>query len=84
MIGITVNETTLGTTIANLGMSDVNFPKPVFQGDTLHVVTEVLSVRESKSRPQAGVVEFRHGAYNQRHELVATCVRQAFMKRRPT
>ncbi len=83
MIGITVNETTLGTTVANLGMSEVNFPKPTFQGDTIHVVTEVLSLRQSKSRPQAGIVEFRHNAYNQRDELVATCVRQAFMKRRP-
>lgn len=83
MIGMTVNDTTLGTTIANLGMSDVSFPKPVFQGDTLHVVTEVSSLRPSKSRPEAGVVEFRHSALNQRNELVASCVRSAFMKRRP-
>lgn len=83
MIGMTVNDTTLGTTIANLGMSEVNFPKPVFQGDTLHVVTEVTALRPSKSRPEAGVVEFRHSALNHRDELVASCVRSAFMKRRP-
>lgn len=83
MIGMTVNDTTLGTTIANLGMSEVNFPKPVFQGDTLHVVTEVTALRPSKSRPEAGVVEFRHSALNHRNELVASCVRSAFMKRRP-
>ena len=58
LIGMTVNDTTLGTTVANLGMTDVNFPKPVFAGDTLHVRTRVLSVRESKSRPIAGIVEF--------------------------
>lgn len=83
MIGMTVNDTTLGTTIANLGMSEVSFPKPVFQGDTLHVVTEVTALRPSKSRPEAGLVEFRHSALNQRNELVASCVRSAFMKRRP-
>lgn len=83
MIGMTVNDTTLGTTIANLGMSEVSFPKPVFQGDTLHVVTEVMALRPSKSRPEAGLVEFRHSALNQRNELVARCVRSAFMKRRP-
>ncbi|MGQ0503415.1 MAG: MaoC family dehydratase [Panacagrimonas sp.] len=83
MIGMTVTDTTLGTTIANLGMTDVNFPKPVFQGDTLHAVTEVISVRASKSRPEAGIVEFRHSALNQRNEVVGVCTRQAFMKRRP-
>ena len=60
MIGITVNDTTLGTTVANLGMTDVRFPKPVFHGDTLKVQTKVVSVRESKSRPDAGIVEFEH------------------------
>lgn len=83
MIGMTVNDTTLGTTIANLGMSEVTFPKPVFQGDTLHVVTKVTALRPSKSRPEAGVVEFHHSALNHRNELVASCVRSAFMKRRP-
>ena len=83
MIGISVSDTTLGTTIANLGMSAVGFPKPVFQGDTLHVHTEVVSVRDSKSRPAAGIVEFRHRAINQRGEEVANCLRSAFMKRSP-
>lgn len=83
MIGISVNDTTVGTTIANLGMSDVRFPKPLFQGDTLHVTTEVISRRESKSRPDAGLVELEHKAFNQKDELVAICRRQAFMRKRP-
>ncbi len=83
MIGISVNDTTLGTTVANLGMSEVKFPKPVFHGDTLHIVTEVLGKRESRSRADAGIVEFLHKAFNQRGELVAECRRQAFMRRRP-
>lgn len=82
MIGMTVNDTTLGTTIANLGMSDVSFPKPVFAGDTLHIRTKVLSLRESRSRPDAGIVEFEHTALNQRDEVVAICRRSAFMKKR--
>lgn len=82
MIGMTVNDTTLGTTIANLGMSDVSFPKPVFAGDTLHIRTKVLSLRESRSRPDAGIVEFEHTALNQRDEVVAVCRRSAFMKKR--
>ena len=73
MIGITVNDTTIGTTIANLGMTDVKFPKPVFHGDTLKVRTAVLSVRESKARPDAGIVEFSHTAINQRGETVLAC-----------
>ncbi|HZP99379.1 MAG TPA: MaoC family dehydratase [Reyranella sp.] len=83
MIGITVNDTTLGTTIANLGMTDVRFPRPVFHGDTLKVTTTVLSARASKSRPDAGIVEFSHAATNQRGELVAECKRQALMKKKP-
>lgn len=83
MIGMTVNDTTLGTTIGNLGMSDVKFPKPVFHGDTLKVRTRVLDRRESKSRSDAGIVEFEHSAINQRGEIVATCKRQAFMRKRP-
>jgi acyl dehydratase len=83
MIGITVNDTTLGTTVANLGMTDVKFPKPVFHGDTLHVQTRVVSVRESKSRPDAGIVEFSHVAINQRGETVAQCIRQALMRKKP-
>jgi acyl dehydratase len=83
MIGISVNDTTIGTTIGNLGMSDVKFPKPVFHGDTIRVATEVVSKRESKSRADAGLVEFHHRAYNQRGELVAECRRQAFMRKKP-
>jgi acyl dehydratase len=82
MIGISVNDTTLGTTIANLGMSEVRFPAPLFEGDTVSVTTEVADKRESKSRPNAGIVEFIHRAYNQDGTLVAECRRQAFMKKR--
>ena len=83
LIGMTVGETTLGTTIANLGMTNVKFPKPVFHGDTLHARSIVRSVRASKSRSEAGVVEFEHQALNQHGEMVANCLRAAFMKRRP-
>jgi len=83
LIGMTVGETTLGTTIANLGMDKVAFPKPVFHGDTIRARSIVRGVRASKSRPEAGVVELEHQAINQRGELVATCLRSAFMKRRP-
>lgn len=83
MIGMTVNDTTLGTTVANLGMSEVRFPKPVFCGDTLRSRTKVVSVRESKSRPDAGLVEFEHTSLNQRDETVAICRRTALMRRRP-
>lgn len=83
MIGISVNDTTVGTTIANLGMSDVKFPNPLFEGDTVSCTTEVVAVRESKSRPDAGIVEFMHRAYSQEGKLVAECRRQAFMRKRP-
>jgi len=83
LVGLTVGETTLGTTIANLGMSKVEFPKPVFHGDTLRARTTVLSKRPSRSRPEAGIVEFHHEAINQRGEVVASCVRAAFMRRAP-
>jgi acyl dehydratase len=83
MIGISVNDTTIGTTIGNLGMTDVKFPKPVFHGDTIRAATEIVSKRESKSRADAGLVEFHHRAYNQRGELVAECRRQAFMRKKP-
>jgi acyl dehydratase len=83
MIGMTVNDTTLGTTVANLGMTDVGFPKPVFHGDTLHVKTKVVALKDSRSRPEVGIVEFEHMAYNQNDEMVATCKRYAMMKRQP-
>lgn len=82
MIGISVNDTTVGTTIGNLGMTDVRFPHPLFQGDSVHCTTEVVAKRESKSRPDAGIVEFEHKAYNQNDILVASCRRQAFMKKK--
>lgn len=81
MIGMTVQDTTLGTTIANLGMTDVRFPKPVFHGDTLRARTTVVGKRESKSRPEAGVVEFEHEALNQDGVVVASCRRSAFMRK---
>ncbi|MEQ1712444.1 MAG: MaoC family dehydratase [Hyphomicrobium sp.] len=84
MIGIAVNDTTLGTTIANLGMTDVKFPAPLFHGDTVHVETEIAGKRDSRSRPDAGIVEFHHRAFNQRNVLVAECRRQAFMRRKPS
>jgi acyl dehydratase len=83
MVGMTVNDTTLGTTVANLGMTDVKFPKPVFHGDTLRARTKVVSVRASRSRPDAGLVEFEHVALNQRDEVVASCRRTGLMRRRP-
>jgi len=83
MIGLTVYDTTLGTTVANLGMTDITFPKPVFHGDTLRATTRVLSKRESKSRPKAGIVEFEHQAFNQHGQLVAQCHRMALMHKRP-
>jgi acyl dehydratase len=83
MIGMQVADMTVGTTIANLGMTDVKFPHPLFEGDTVHATTEVLGKRESKSRPGAGIVEFHHRAYNQDNKLVAECRRQAFMRMRP-
>jgi acyl dehydratase len=83
MIGISVHETTLGTTVANLGMTETTFPHPVFHGDTIRVETKVRSVRESRSRPDRGIVEFEHRAYNQDGVLVARCVRQAMMLKRP-
>jgi acyl dehydratase len=83
MIGMTVYETTMGTTVANLGMTDVNFPKPVFHGDTLRATTKVVSLRDSKSRPNAGIVEFEHQALNQNNVVVATCRRMALMHRKP-
>ncbi len=83
MIGMSVNDLTVGTTIANLGMTDVRFPAPLFEGDTVRSTTEILSVRESKSRPDAGIVEFLHRAYKQDGTLVAECRRQAFMRKKP-
>lgn len=84
MIGISVSDTTLGTTIGNLGMSETRFPHPVFHGDTIHVTTEVESKRASKSRPTQGIVNFIHRAFNQNGELVAYTKRAALMKKQPS
>ena len=83
MIGMTVHNLTMGTTVANLGMTDVVFPAPVFAGDTVSVSSAVIASRESRSRPGAGIVTFRHTATNQRGEVVARCDRQALMLKRP-
>lgn len=83
MVGVSVGDTTLGTTIANLGMTDVRFPAPVFIGDTLRTETRVLERRESKSRPDAGIVVFEHRSLNQRGEEVAICKRSALMRKKP-
>ena len=83
MIGISVNDTTVGTTIANLGMTDVTFPAPLFEGDTVNCTTEIVAKRESRSRAEAGIVEFHHRAFKQDGTLVAQCRRQAFMRKRP-
>lgn len=83
MIGISVNDLTVGTIVANLGMTEVKFPAPLFQGDTIHVETLVAGKRESKSRPDAGIVEFEHKAYKQDGTLVAQCRRQVLMRKKP-
>ena len=83
MVGITIGETTLGTAVANLGWDEVRFPKPMFHGDTLHVESEVVELRESKSRPNAGVVTFVHRGFNQRNELVAICRRSGLQLKKP-
>lgn len=80
--GIPVQETTLGTTLGNLGFRDIEFPKPVFIGDTLRVETEALDKRVSKSRPETGIVGIEHRGYNQKNELVCVVRRTALMKRR--
>jgi acyl dehydratase len=82
MIGMSVHNTTLGTAVANLGMTDVRFPAPVFAGDTLRTLTTVVAARESQSRRDAGIVTFRHEARNQRGELVCSCERAALMRKR--
>ena len=82
MMGITVPETTLGTTEGNLGFSDIKFPAPVFYGDTIHVETEILNLRPSGSRPMLGIVEFEHRAINQKGDVVVSCRRAGLIKRK--
>ena len=84
VVGISVGDTTLGTTAGNLGWDDVRFPKPVFHGDTIHVESEVVEARESRSRPDNGIVVLEHRGYNQRNELIMTCRRSALMLKRPS
>ena len=83
MVGISVGDTTLGTTVANLGWDEVRFPKPLFHGDTVRVESEVVATRDSKSRPANGIVTFEHRAFNQHDVLVASCKRSALMLRKP-
>ena len=83
MVGISVNDTTLGTAVANLGWDEVRFPHPLFHGDTLHIRTTVLELRESRSRPNNGIVIFEHQAFNQDDVLVGVCKRSALMLRKP-
>ncbi len=83
VVGISVGDTTLGTAVANLGMSDVTFPKPLFPGDTIRVETEIVALRNSKSRPMQGIVTFEHRAYNQRNELVCKAVRSGLQHKKP-
>lgn len=83
MVGMSVNDTTFGTTVANLGMSDVAFPHPLFEGDTIHIRTTVIDKRESKSRPEDGIVTLRHECFNQHGKLCGRCDRAALMRKRP-
>lgn len=83
MVGISVGDTTLGTTVANLGWDEVRFPHPLFHGDTIRVESEVIELRESKSRPDNGITIFEHRAFNQKGQLVARCKRSALMLRKP-
>ena len=83
MIGVGVADTTLGTLVANLGYDALRFPNPVFAGDTLHSETECIAVRESNSRPNAGIVTWAHRSFNQRNELVCECTRTALLLKKP-
>jgi acyl dehydratase len=83
LTGLSVYDTTYGTTVGNLGWDDVRFPRPVLIGDTLRAATTVVSKRESQSRPECGIVVFEHRAFNQRNEEVASCRRTALMLKRP-
>ena len=83
MVGISVNDTTHGTTVANLGWDQVRFPKPLFHGDTIRIESEVPELRESKSRPNNGIVTFEHRAFNQHGDLVGICKRTALMLKKP-
>ena len=83
VVGVSVADTTLGTLIANLGFDEVKFPKPVFYGDTLRFESECVAVRESSSRPTAGIVTWEHRATNQRDEIVCVMKRTALLQKKP-
>ena len=83
VVGISVGDTTQGTAVANLGTDKVRFPKPLFPGDTIHVESEVLALRNSKSRPTQGIVTFEHRAFNQNDELVSICERTGLQHKTP-
>lgn len=83
VIGLSVQDTTMGTTVANLGMTDTTFPRPVFSGDTIRAETRVIALRESRSRPDQGIVTFEHLGINQHDEVVCRTLRNALMRRRP-
>lgn len=83
MVGLSVSDTTLGVLVANLGYDKVVMPKPVFIGDTMHAASEVSEVKESRSRPSAGIVTFTHRLINQQSEIVCQCLRSALILRRP-
>ena len=83
MVGLSVGDTTLGTLVANLGYDKLVHPKPVFIGDTMRAETEVAELKDSRSRPNAGIVTFAHRLLNQRDEIVCRCLRSALLLRRP-
>lgn len=83
MVGVSVSDTTLGTLVANLGYDQLTFPAPVFVGDTLRSTSECIALRESKSRPNAGIVTWQHQSFNQKDELVCRCTRSALVLRKP-
>ena len=82
MVGLSVGETTLGTLVANLGYDKLVMPRPVFIGDTMRATSEVVDLKESRSRPEAGIVTFRHELINQRGEVVCSCLRSAMLKKK--
>ncbi|WP_313808931.1 MaoC family dehydratase [Sphingobium sp.] len=83
MVGLSVGDTTLGTLVANLGYDKLVMPNPVFIGDTMRAETEVTDLKESRSRPEAGIVTFTHRLYNQRDQITCQCLRMALLKKRP-
>jgi acyl dehydratase len=82
IVGISINDITLGTTVANLGLEEARFPSPLFVGDTVHVETEVMALRPSRSRPNNGILTLEHRGFNQRDVLIASCRRNVLMLRK--